>query len=114
MSKVQQLEVWVPGEMELTLFCIYSPIHALLWMATTSANWMLMFLVMGGAGLQVSYSQLLVNDLTVFRIQMQVVTRSYQALIKDKEILAAEVMHEYNQGVSPLLLLPLQFLTSNS
>lgn len=30
---------------------------------------------------------------------MRVVTRSYQALVKDKEILAAEVMHEYNQGV---------------
>ena len=56
MSRVQQLEVWVPEELELTLFCLYSPIHAFLWMATTSGNWMLMFLIMGGAGLQVSHS----------------------------------------------------------
>ena len=54
--KVQQLQVWVPGELELTFFCIYSPIQVLLWMATTSDNWMLMFLIMGGVGLQVSPS----------------------------------------------------------
>jgi Protein of unknown function (DUF2418) len=54
MSKVQQLEVWIPGELEMTLFCIYSPIHPLLWMATTSANWMFMLLIMSGVGVQVS------------------------------------------------------------
>jgi len=81
MSKVQQLEMWIPGELEMTLFCIYSPIHPLLWMATTSANWMFMLLIMSGVG-----------------VQMRILTRSYEALIKDKEIIAAEVMHEYNEG----------------
>jgi hypothetical protein len=53
-SKVQQLEMWIPGELEMTLFCVYSPMHPLLWMATTSANWMFMLVIMGGVGVQVS------------------------------------------------------------
>lgn len=52
-AKIQQLEVWIPGELEMMLFCVYSPVHSLLWMATTSANWMLMLVIMGGAGVQV-------------------------------------------------------------
>jgi len=81
MSKVQQLEVWVPGKLETMLFCVYSPVHPLLWMATTSGNWMLMLVMMAGVG-----------------VQMRTLTRSYEALVKDKEIIAAEVMHEYNEG----------------
>jgi hypothetical protein len=53
MSKVQQLEVWIPGELEMMLFCVYSPVHPLLWMATTSANWMFMLVIMGCVGVQV-------------------------------------------------------------
>jgi hypothetical protein len=30
-------------------------------------------------------------------------TRSYEILLKDKEIIYAEVMHEYNRGVCPLV-----------
>ena len=30
-------------------------------------------------------------------------TYAYDALVKDKEIIAAQVMHEYNQGVGWLL-----------
>jgi hypothetical protein len=50
---VVQLDVWTPGEGEGVLFAIYSPVHLLLWMATTSANWMLMVIVMGLLGVQV-------------------------------------------------------------
>jgi len=80
-SKVQQLEMWVPGKLETMLFCVYSPVHPLLWMATTSGNWMLMLVIMTGVG-----------------VQMRTLTRSYETLVKDKEIIAAEVMHEYNEG----------------
>ncbi|KAJ7046791.1 hypothetical protein C8F04DRAFT_1061771 [Mycena alexandri] len=80
-ARVQQLEVWTPGELELTLFNVYSPMHVFLWMATGSSNWMLMLLIMGLVGAQAN-----------------AVTHSYKALIKDKEIIAAEVFHEYNQG----------------
>ncbi len=52
-ERVQQLEVWTPGELEMSLFALYSPVHALLWTATTSANWMLAFFVMFIVGVQV-------------------------------------------------------------
>lgn len=81
-ERVQQLEVWTPGELELVLFAIYSPVHALLWMALTSANWMLLGVVMGVVGMQ-----------------LRALTRSYEALLKDKAIIAREVMHEYDEKV---------------
>ncbi|KAH8106834.1 hypothetical protein BXZ70DRAFT_252616 [Cristinia sonorae] len=79
-EKVQQLEMWMPGDLEMTLFAIYSPVHALLWMALTGANWMLMGIIMGVVGMQ-----------------LQALTRSYEALIKDKAIIAKEVLHEYDE-----------------
>lgn len=53
MSRVQQLEVWIPDDFEKMLFCIYSPVHPLLWMATSSANWMMMCVIMVVTGIQV-------------------------------------------------------------
>ncbi|KAF5365663.1 hypothetical protein D9758_003336 [Tetrapyrgos nigripes] len=79
--RVQQLEMWTPGELEMTLFGIYSPVHSMLWMATTSSNWIMMFFTMG-----------------MIWAQMNVMMRYYTNLVKDKEILAAEVMNEYNEG----------------
>jgi hypothetical protein len=52
-ARVQQLEVWSPGELELMLFNVYSPAHVFLWMATGSSNWMLMMFIMGLVGAQV-------------------------------------------------------------
>ncbi|KAJ7632629.1 hypothetical protein FB45DRAFT_912982 [Roridomyces roridus] len=80
-TRVQQLEVWTPGELEMTLFNVYSPVHAFLWMATGSSNWILMILIMGLVG-----------------VQANAMTLSYKALLKDKEIIAAEVFNEYNSG----------------
>ena len=52
-ERVQQLEVWTPGELELALFGLYSPVHAMLWMAVTTANWMLLFFSMFITSVQV-------------------------------------------------------------
>ncbi|KAK7693708.1 hypothetical protein QCA50_003280 [Cerrena zonata] len=79
-ERVQQLEVWTPGELEMFLFSVYSPVHALLWMATNSANWMIMLVVMFITG-----------------AQLRAMTRSYEALLKDKAIISAEVLHEYDE-----------------
>ncbi|EIW60092.1 uncharacterized protein TRAVEDRAFT_63775 [Trametes versicolor FP-101664 SS1] len=79
-QRVQQLEVWTPGALEMALFGTYSPVHALLWMALTSANWMMMFLIMFMVG-----------------VQTRALSRSYEAMLKDKAIIAAEVLHEYDQ-----------------
>lgn len=79
-ERIQQLEVWTPGELESTLFAIYSPVHALLWTAVTSANWMLICCIMGTVS-----------------VQMRAMTRAYEALLKDRAIIAAEVLHEYDE-----------------
>lgn len=54
-ERVQQLEVWSPGELEMALFGTYSPVHALLWIGTTSANWILMLTIMGLVAAQVYF-----------------------------------------------------------
>jgi len=72
--------VWVPGELETTLFAVYSPLHAMLWTALTSANWIRMACIMGLAS-----------------AQLRAMTRAYQALVKDRSIIAAEVLHEYDE-----------------
>jgi hypothetical protein len=58
-SRVQELEVWEPSEMELELFSIYSPAHALVWLAIGSLNWVLSLLIMVLIGVQVSLASLL-------------------------------------------------------
>jgi len=78
---VQQLEMWTPGELERTLLGVYSPVHALLWMCTGSTNWVPMCVVMCVVGLQTG-----------------TLIKAYEGLVKDKAVLAAEVMHEYNEG----------------
>jgi len=80
-SRLQQLEVWTPGELETALFTIYSPAHAFLWMVTDSSNWMLMLIIM-----------------TIVGLQLNAMTYAFHTLLKDKEIISAEVMNEYNQG----------------
>ncbi|TFY71200.1 hypothetical protein EVG20_g1812 [Dentipellis fragilis] len=79
-DRVQELEVWTPGDFELMLFSVYSPVHALLWMCWNSGNWIKMAFVMAGVG-----------------IQLRIMTQTYEALLKDRGIIAAEVMHEYDQ-----------------
>ena len=52
--RVQELEVWTPDARELALFCVYSPVHALLWTAWNSGNWILVACAMAGVSAQVS------------------------------------------------------------
>ncbi|TFL07546.1 hypothetical protein BDV98DRAFT_558035 [Pterulicium gracile] len=79
--QVQQIQMWAPGPLELALFCVYSPVHTLLWLATSTSNWILLVLIM-----------------VLVSVQLHAMMFSYTALIKDKEIIAAEVMNEYNEG----------------
>lgn len=51
--EIQQLNVWAPGDLELELFCVYSPAHTVLWLASGPSNWMLMLMIMGMVGIQV-------------------------------------------------------------
>ncbi|KAH0583864.1 hypothetical protein H2248_009460 [Termitomyces sp. 'cryptogamus'] len=80
-ARVQQLEVWAPGRFETVLFTVYSPAHAVLWMGTGTGNWMGTTAAMG-----------------LVWAQLHGLVCWYAQLVKDKEIVAAEVMSEYNAG----------------
>jgi len=85
--RVQELEVWTPSERGVMLFCIYSPVHVFLWMLWNAGNWIMMAAVMVGVSFQV-----------------HALTTTYEALLKDRTIIAAEVLHEYDEKyVSPRL-----------
>lgn len=57
-SKIQELDVWTPGDLELQLFSLYSPVHAFLWQATNATNWIAMLFSMGLLTITVSISVL--------------------------------------------------------
>ncbi|KAF8628325.1 hypothetical protein AX15_003871 [Amanita polypyramis BW_CC] len=80
-TRVQELQVWNPGEFELTLFSICSPVHPFLWIATSTTNWILMFCIM-----------------FLVSFQLNTMIRAFTVLLKDKTLIASEVFNEYNQG----------------
>ena len=45
-ERYQQLNVWCPDEMDSHIVIMYSPVHALIWTATTGSNWILMMAIM--------------------------------------------------------------------
>jgi len=79
-KKVQRLSVWSPGKGELELFIIYSPLHAFLWQAVSPGNWIMIFFLLGLAS-----------------GQLFLLEQWYSRLVKDREIIASEVLHEYDQ-----------------
>ncbi|KAH9951901.1 hypothetical protein B0H21DRAFT_3460 [Amylocystis lapponica] len=79
-AHVQQLEVWTPGELEVTVFAVYSPLHALLWTALSTGNWIR-----------------IIGAMVLASAQLRAMTRAYEALMKDRTIIAAEVLHEYDE-----------------
>jgi len=71
--------------MELALFIVYSPAHYMAWKIFSTSNWLWSFILMG-----------------LLSLQLHALVLTYTALIKDKDILSAEVLHEYdNKFVTP-------------
>ncbi|KAL7414902.1 hypothetical protein BDY24DRAFT_384970 [Mrakia frigida] len=89
---VQQLDVWDPPAFNLQLFSTYTPPTALvLHFLTPSSPWVAILVA-----LAVSF-------------QCDFIVGKYAALIKDKELLAGEVMHEYDQKfVYPTIFKPMK------
>ena len=52
-ERYQQLNVWCPDELESYVVVLYSPVHALIWSATTGSNWILMMAIMIIVSIQV-------------------------------------------------------------
>jgi len=78
--KVQRLSIWSPERGETQLFIIYSPLHAMLWQAVTPGNWLMIVVLLG-----------------ITSAQIYLLNEWHVRLLKDKEIIAGEVMSEYNQ-----------------
>ncbi|KAG8770157.1 hypothetical protein FRC12_004474 [Ceratobasidium sp. 428] len=77
---VQQIDIWMPDELKMALFSVYSPAHALLWMIFSSSTWFIAFILMA-----------------MISGQIHALSQSYEGLLKDRRILNSEVMNEYNQ-----------------
>lgn len=79
-SQIHQLDVWEPSELRLRILTFYPPPLAfLLHFATISENcmnWTIMILTI--------------------QFQVHLLIKSFTQLNKDKQIIQAEVMHEYN------------------
>lgn len=54
MSRIQQLEIWYPGDFEKELFLFYSPANFLMWTVTNGSNWIWMLILMPLVWIQVS------------------------------------------------------------
>ncbi|PPR08095.1 hypothetical protein CVT24_010556 [Panaeolus cyanescens] len=78
-SRVQELEMWDPNELELELFTWYSPVHALIWFFMGYINWLLAIVLM-----------------FLISVQLNALVSMYTLLLKDRLILSAESMKEYN------------------
>ena len=106
MSRVQQLEIWNPGDFEKELFLFYSPANFLMWTVTNGSNWIWMLMLMPLVWVQVSVFPLQLSapqSRPKFLPKMSTLTNAFQMLVKDKDIIAAEVMHEYDEKVSSFL-----------
>lgn len=79
---------------------IYSPMHAFLWQAISPSNWILIFILLGLTSAQVGLTSAIWSRSPNDFGQLHVLNLWYARLLKDREILAAEVMHEYNKKVS--------------
>ncbi|KIM33405.1 hypothetical protein M408DRAFT_326127 [Serendipita vermifera MAFF 305830] len=84
---IQRIQVWDPSDQDLVLFQIYSPLHAALWYLVQPGNWKIVLFVM-----------------VVTTFQLGALITAYRQLVKDREIVASEVMYEYNtRFVNPRL-----------
>ncbi|WFD19654.1 hypothetical protein MCAP1_001890 [Malassezia caprae] len=85
-ERIYALRVWDVYEAPLWLFTIYSPAHALWWS------------VAGSLGLHPVMTWLVTAVLlALFSAQAYMLAREYEALLKDRQLLQAEMLHEYDE-----------------
>lgn len=85
-NKMHAIDMWTAPEVHLRIFCLYSPLHATFYIfhlkAQTLKHFLMVFSLMALASAQVT-----------------ILIQFYTALIKDKNIIAGEVLHEYDEKV---------------
>lgn len=91
-AQIHELHVWQPPDVTLRVLTVYSPPAALLWHIVGGP-----FLPIQGIVAWLSFLVVVQGGLASMLV---LVARLYQGLVKDKEVLAAEVMREYDEKVS--------------
>ncbi|KZV81852.1 hypothetical protein EXIGLDRAFT_779236 [Exidia glandulosa HHB12029] len=77
---IQKVDMWMPEEFEKTLFALYSPVHAVLWLFWSPQNWLGVLIALG-----------------LLSAQLSILMKAYDALVKDTRILGASVLQEYDE-----------------
>ncbi|WFD26629.1 hypothetical protein MNAN1_001612 [Malassezia nana] len=87
-ERIYALRVWDVYEAPLWLFTVYSPAHALWWS------------VAGSLGMHPAATWLVTAALlTLLSLQAYWLAHEYEALVKDRQLLQAEMLHEYDEKV---------------
>lgn len=89
-QQMHAIDVWQAPEVSMRIFTVFSPLHLLVYIANTRTGHQ----TSGGK----AYMLFISLGLMVFITgQMALLIYFFAALIKDKELIAGEVMNEYNQ-----------------
>lgn len=89
-QQMHALDVWQAPEVSLRIFTLYSPLHLLIYIANTRTG--------HHSGSGKAYMLFISLGLMAFiSAQTAILIYFYAALVKDKELIAGEVMNEYNQ-----------------
>ena len=89
-QQMHALDVWQAPEVSLRIFTLYSPLHLFIYIANTRTGHQ--------TGTVKAYMLFVSLGLMAFiSAQMALLIYFYSALVKDKELIAGEVMNEYNQ-----------------
>lgn len=91
-AQIHELHVWQPPAVTLRVLTVYSPPAALLWHIVGGP-----FLPIQGIVAWLSFLVVVQGGLASMLVLL---ARLYEGLVKDKEVLAAEVMREYDEKVS--------------
>lgn len=86
-TQMHAIDMWTAPDVQLRIFCLYSPLHALFYTLHLKSNhglsqFITLFVLMAIASAQVT-----------------ILVHYFTNLIKDKNVIAGEVLHEYDEKV---------------
>lgn len=88
-NQMHAIDMWSAPDVQLRIFCLYSPLHAIFYvfnLKSSRNNGLSQFLFVFGL-------------MALASAQVTLVVHFFTQMIKDKNVIAGEVMHEYNEKV---------------
>lgn len=105
--KMHAIDMWQAPEAPLRIFCLYSPLHAIIYLTNMNA----IPLVLHAPAPRVSTFFAGLIFMAALSAQTSLVVYFFRNLIRDKAVIAGEVMNEYNEKVRNFRCLLLRRLT---